>query len=94
MISQFEVGQPVRNGHVHIQTSGLGRLRKCPLTMPSIPYFLYQTFLFDHRTFYLSQKASNNIPEPTDQSSFGGVQIYHQNRSSVLRSRVNRTLNI
>ena len=40
---------------------------------------------------YLSQKASNNIPEPTDQSSFGGVQIYHQNRSSVLRSRVNRT---
>jgi len=44
MISQFEVGQPVRNGHVHIQTSGLGRLRKCPPTRPSTPYFLYQIF--------------------------------------------------
>ena len=91
MISQFEVGQSVRNRHDHIQTSGLGRLRKFHLTMPLKPYFLYQTFLCDHRLIYLSQKASNNIPEPTDQSSFGGVQIYHQNWSSVLRSRVNRT---
>ncbi len=35
-----------------------------------------------------------NFPEPTDQSSFRGVQIHHQNWSSVLRSRVNRLLNI
>ncbi len=35
---------------------------------------------------YLSQKASN-YPEPTDRPSFGRVQIYHQNRSSVLRSQ-------
>ena len=47
----------------------------------------------DHRPFYPSQKASN-YPEPTDRSSFGRVQIYHQNRSSVLRSRVNRLVNI
>ena len=34
MISQFEVGLSVLNRHVQIQTSGLGRLRKCPQTMP------------------------------------------------------------
>ncbi len=57
--------------------------------MPSIPDLLY-----DHRHFNLSRKASINFPEPTDQSSFRGVQIHHQNRSSVLRSRVNRLLNL
>jgi hypothetical protein len=29
--------------------------------------------------FNLPQKASNHFPEPTDQSSFRGVQIHHQN---------------
>ena len=80
MISQFEVGQSVRNRHDHIQTSGLGRLRKFHLTMPpqtllSLPDFS----VCDHRLIYLSQKASN-YPEPTDQSI---------DRSSVFRSQIN-----
>jgi hypothetical protein len=44
--------------------------------------------------FNLSRKVFNHFPEPTDQSSFRGVQIHHQNWSSVLRSRVNRLLNL
>ena len=39
-------------------------------------------------TWFTSHKRLQIIyPEPTDQSSFGGVQIYHRNWSSVLRSQ-------
>ena len=59
-----------------------------PLTHPCLRHDVTIDLITSHKRLQII------YPEPTDQSSFGGVQIYHQNRSSVLRSRVNRTLNI